>query len=627
MIAGPPRMELKQSEHEIHLEFQVMGICVWKFVRSFLAVLAIVAIGPASIWDPQFAAAQQGPQKTIVALQGGLLIDGTGAMPVADAVVIIEDDKIQKVGTSQSLQIPSGARIIDTTGKTIIPGLVDSHIHYRDSGAPLYLYWGVTTVGDMGNPQGWIFAQKRAYAKMNPPAPTIMAVGGILTGPAQPGDPESDSERSGFRGSGFRTFLRGNGHHYYVHNEAELESRIFEAKQLGSDGVKLYNRLSPDMMKLAVQVAHKHGLPVFAHYTTGTPRRGYFLGTDEVVDTGLDGHMHLYGLIKATVPDEIRKRIEKGEAFYAKHLMDTSKFPALIHKMVANKMYLNPTLGADQGKLSKHREEFDRANAAFWKTSVTNNIPEASRGSYLPTYKPFKGEDAAHEIEGYKKELRFVKEFVDAGGKVMAGSDSGALPNPYGLALHFEMQMLVEAGLTPMQAIQAATSWGMEAWRKNQEAGTVSAGKRADLVILNRNPLEDIAATRDIDQVIKSGVVIDRNNLTNWKEPYARPAPDQVGPANLGIRLPNITEISQDSFHKGQARIPELIIHGVQFSPQSHVIFNDRLLPTKFYSETQLGVQLTAEMLGQAGTFPLLVIRPGSGGGPSNPYYLIVTSD
>lgn len=595
-------------------------------VRTFLALTlaAIIAIGSSSIRLP--AAAQQNRMKLLV-LQGGLLIDGNGGPPVADPVIIIEGDKIQSVGAKGSLAVPAGAEVINTAGKTIIPGLVDSHVHYRNVLAPLFLYWGVTTLGDMGNPRGWILAMKRAYAEGRPLGPSIMAVGNILTVAPQPGDPESDSERSGFPERIPQVFLRGNGHHLYVTDEASFEARISESAKLGVDGVKLYSRLTPDMIKLGAQVAHRHGLPAFAHYTSGTPRRGIFLGTDEILDTGIDVHAHLYGLVKATVPDEIRQRLAKGEDLHAEYLMDTGKFPALIQKMVANKMYLNPTLGAEWGKFSKYRAEFDRLNTTFLASPVAANLPEVSRPRYLPAYKPFRGEHAEQEQEGYKKELQFVKEFVDGGGKVIAGTDVGPGAQTAGITMQVELQMLTEAGLSPMQAIQAATSWPMEAWRKSKEAGTIEPGKRADLVILNRNPLDDISATRDINRIIKSGTVVDREGLANWKEPVARPSPTQTGPDNPMIQLPFITEIAPDSFKKDQVHVPEMIIHGENFTPQSLVVFNDRSLPAKFYDEKRLGIHIRLDMLRQPGTFPLVVVRPGSGGGPSNPYYVIVTGD
>ena len=93
---------------------------------------------------------QQG--KNVLVLHGGLLIDGTGGPPLPDPVITIAEGIIQSVGARGSAAIPSGATVMDTTGKTIIPGLLDSHVHFRNSLAPLYLYWGVTTVGDLGNP-------------------------------------------------------------------------------------------------------------------------------------------------------------------------------------------------------------------------------------------------------------------------------------------------------------------------------------------------------------------------------------------------------------------------------------------------------------------------------------------
>ena len=592
-----------------------------RILRTLMAIMAVYLCSAAE--TPLAAAAQQNNPKVLV-LQGGILIDGRGGTPVTDPVIIIADGKIQSVGAEGSVAIPAGAEVINTSGKTILPGLVDSHVHYRNMLAPLFLYWGVTTLGDMGNPRGWILAVKDAYAKSRPLGPSIMASGNILTVPPKPGDPTSESERSGFAEN---LFLRGNGHHLYFTDETSLDSRISESAKLGVDGVKLYSRLTPEMMKLAVEAGHRYGLPVFAHYTSGTPRRGIFLGTDEILDTGLDVHAHLFGLIKATVPAEIRERIAKGEDFHAESFMDTSKYPALIEKMVANKMFLNPTLGAEWGKFSKYHADFDRLNTSFLETRVAANLPEASRPRYAPAYKPYRGEHPEQLQEGYKKELQFVKEFVGAGGKVIAGTDVGPGAQTPGVTIHVEMQMLTEAGLSPMQAIQAATIWPMEAWRKSKEAGTIEPGMRADLVILNRNPLEDISATRDISQVIKSGTVVDREGLANWKEPVARPSPSQTGPANPFIQLPFITEISPDSLERNQRRIPELMIHGDRFTAQSFVVFNDRWLPAKFYDEKRLGIQIKSGMLKRAGTFPLVVVRPGSGGGPSNPYYVIVTGE
>jgi hypothetical protein len=179
-----------------------------------------------------------------------------------------------------------------------------------------------------------------------------------------------------------------------------------------------------------------------------------------------------------------------------------------------------------------------------------------------------------------------------------------------------------------MQALQAATSWPMEAWGKSQEAGTLEPGKRADLVILNRNPLDDLTATRDIAQVIQGGKIVDREALAQWKDTrLPRPTPMQAGLPNALIRLPFINRIAPDSLRVNQRNAPEIIIEGENFTAQAQVLFNDRLVPAKFYSETRLGVSMRADWLREPGSFPLAVVRPGSGGGVSNSFYFIVAPD
>lgn len=564
-----------------------------------------------------WARAQQ--QRPLV-LRGGLLIDGTGKVPLRDPVVVIVGGKIRRVGPEGSVSVPADATVISMAGKTIIPGLVDSHMHLRNFLAPLFLYWGVTTVGDLGNPRGWSFAYRDAVAKGKVVGPYIMAVGNMLNAPRKPQDNLSTGELGGLG-----TFLNGNGYQTFVSDEASIRAAIAESKRLGADAVKLFLRMDPALMKTAAQIAHQQGLPVFSHFTSADPRVGLFLGTEEILDTGIDTHVHLFGLIKAAAPPEIRDRIARGEQVEAWHLLDTSKFPSLAQALVDRKMFLNPTLGG-WVMFSRHRKEFERMATEFLNGPVGAVLPPESRRRYAAAYQPYRGERAEEMAEGYRKAGQFVKEFVQRGGKVIAGDDAGGA-RPAGVNLHVEMRMLEEVGLTPMQALQAATSWAMEAWGKSQEVGTIQPGKRADLVILNRNPLEDLTATRDIAEVIQGGKIVDRAALANWKDFLARPTPQQTPSTNTLIQLPFVHEMSPDALAANAQQIPELILKGENFTEQSQVLFNDRVLPAKFYSETRLGVTLRRDLLPTPGIYSLAVIRPGSGGGVSNSLYFIVTAD
>ncbi len=571
----------------------------------------------------ELSRAQQQPSTQLLVLRGGLLIDGTGRAPLENPVVILSGNKIQSVGTEGSVTVPAGATVINTTGKTIIPGLVDSHVHYRNLLAPWFLYWGVTTVGDMANVPGWIFAEKRAVETGRSIGPYIMTVGHMINGRRRsPQDIPGPGELAGVS-----TFLSGNSYQTYVSDEASIEAGIAESQQWGADAVKLYRRMDPALMRAAARIGRQRGFRVFAHFTSANPRLGMFLGTDEILDTGIDVHVHTYGLIKATAPADVRERIAKGEAVEAWHLLDTGKFPALAQAVVDKMMFLNPTLGSEFVLFSRHREEFDRLQTAFLQGPVGAVLPEASRGRYLAMYKPYRGEHAGEMAEGYRRVGTFVKEFVQRGGKVIAGTDAGPSAQAAGLSLHVEMRLLEEVGLTPMQALQSATSWAMEAWGKGAEAGTIEVGKRADLVILNRNPLDDLTATRDIAEVIQGGKIVDREALARWKDALPRPTPMQAGVPNPLIRIPLIHDLAPDSLRVSQRNAPELILQGENFTARSQVLFNDRLIPAKFYSETRLGVSLRTDWLREPGVFPLVVVQPGSGGGVSNPFYLVVTSD
>src|ERR1700728_3351612 len=164
-----------------------------------------VAFSLAGVLLVAFWSVAQNQQTKTLALRGALLIDGTGRPPVANSVVLISNGKIQSAGAEGSVTIPGDATVIDASGKTIMPGLVDSHVHIRSYLAPMYLYWGVTTMGDLGNPTGWLLAYRDAIAKGGMAGTYLMATGGKFDPPLKTGDLMVAGELWGFQ-----TFLLGN---------------------------------------------------------------------------------------------------------------------------------------------------------------------------------------------------------------------------------------------------------------------------------------------------------------------------------------------------------------------------------------------------------------------------------
>jgi imidazolonepropionase-like amidohydrolase len=581
-------------------------------VRFFVAAALLVTLGSSG------AFAQRPGGGTLV-LRGGLLIDGTGAAPVANSVVVITDGKIQSVGREGSVTIPANATVIDAAGKTIIPGLVDSHIHLRNYQPQAYLYWGVTAAGDLGNSPGWVVAYRDAVQKGRAAGPYIMVATQRFNAPAVPGGPGFASRTD--------SFLTGNLGTAIVTDSASAEKAVAEVKKLGVDAIKLFQRMEPPLMKITVDAAHKQGFLVFAHYTSANARQGLVLGVEDIIDTGINTMVHLFGLIKDTAPKEVVDRLMRGDQVQAWHLMDTGKFPAIAQKLVDRRMFVNPTIGSQFEKASKYREGIDRLNVAFVASPIAAGLPKVIRDRYAAAFKPAPPAGAQELAEGYRRAGMFVKEFVNRGGKIIAGSDAGAgRLGTAGLALHEEMHMLTEIGLTPMQVIQSATSWGTEAWGKANEAGTLTPGKRADVVVLNRNPLDDITATTDIFQIIQGGSVVDRQALANWKEAVPKPGLVQENFANPALHVPFIDYLSPELISTNQ-RNAELTISGENFSRDSFVLLNDRIVRATPQGTGELRISVPSGLFREPGVYPLVVVQPGSGGGVSNTYYLMVTSN
>ena len=487
-------------------------------------------------------------------------------------------------GVKAPSRSPANAIVIDAAGKTVIPGLVDSHVHLRNYHIQDYLYWGVTTVGDLGNPPGWLTAYRDAVEQGRATGSYILNGGNRFNAPLRPEFVNN-----------LDAALTGNSGNAIITDAASAEREVAKARQVRQDGIKIRDRLSAAQMKMVVDIAHRQGFPVFAHFDSANTRQGQpFLGTDEIVDTGIDVHVHLFGLIKATAPPDVIDRIRKGGPAQGWDQLDVARFDPIIQKMVANKMYLNPTIGNQFQSASRYLSEFDAINAQYVNGAMGRSAPTPIRDRYALSFKPGPDQNAAALAEGYRRVGQFVKQFAEAGGKIVSGTDSGAgRIGTSGLTLHEEMMMLGEVGVPPMKIIQSSTAWALEAWGKGKEAGTLEAGKRADILILNRNPLEDLRGTMDIFTIIQGGTVVDREGLASKRqEVVPQPGLLHENIANPTLTVPFIDEVWPEMLSTGGGNPSEITIKGNGFSKDSFVLVNDQIVRGTVQGDSELRLRV-----------------------------------
>ncbi len=421
-------------------------------------------------------------REAFIAIEGAILIDGTGAPPAAGVTLLIEENRIRQIGSSDEVRIPAQARRINGRGKYLIPGLINAHVHYS---APflhrLYLAHGVTTVRDVGTAVDKILTLREEIAAGNLLAPRLVVSGmGI--------NPRS-VKSGGFESARAMT--------EYLANR-------------GVDGIKVTGYTLGELKEI-VEVAHAHGLLVYGH-TRIDP------GALAAVEAGLDGIEHVTDLMEDCIDEnppfpsgfDWNNREHFFKYYYGRlnRVLNLDKVDHLIERMVANDVYLDPTLiNYYRGFVVRNTPELE-ADPAF------RYQPEQwDRSNRYGIYGP---EERAEWTKTMKLMQEVTRRFYRAGGLLLLGTDSqaaapdGALP---GWSMHQELELFVEAGLTPMEVLQVATFNNARVMGKEEDLGTLEPGKYADLIILDADPLQEISNTRKIHLVIKDGLVLEPNVL------------------------------------------------------------------------------------------------------------------
>ncbi len=432
----------------------------------------------------------------VTALVGGTVVSTEREALLEEATVLLEGRRIAAVGSSAEVEVPEGARVIDVSGQYVLPGLIDAHVHFFQSGGlytrpdvidlrfakpyteeiadikarlpqtlARYLASGVTSVVDVGGPM-WNFAVRRVADSLRK-APHVTIAGPLLSS-YQPEELAVEDPPI-----------------IEVHDPERARRLVREQVERGVDLIKIWYIVrrseSPEdhlpMVRAVIDEAHAHDTPVAVHATgLETARAAVRAGADILVHSVTD----------APVDEAFIQLLKENDVVYTPTLMVSARYGAVLSQQL--------------DLLPVERELADPqvlASLDDLQALPPDSLPPGVRR--LMQRKPEIGPSATA-----MQNLAFLQE---AGVTIAAGTDAGNIGTLHGPSLHYELRLMHRAGLSPQEVLRAATLGGAKLAGRPAEVGTVEAGKLADLIVLGNNPLDDLAHLTNLRLVIKSGNV------------------------------------------------------------------------------------------------------------------------
>jgi len=412
-------------------------------------------------------AAASGP----VAWVGATLVDATGAAPVPDAVVVVDGGRIVAAGPRSMVKIPRGARRIDVRGKTILPGLWDMHAHFQQvEWGPVYLAAGITTVRDCGNELDFVRAASSAIAGGRGLGPRIL-LACIVDG-------------QGPRSVGTSQ----------LSDATEIAPLIDRFRAAGCLQVKIYSSLPPALIAPLAAAAHAAGMSVTGHIPAG-------IGAVHAVEAGMDMINHLHFVTRALLPPSYDPDANLPQPVVRRAMgeidLESESVRRTLDLLAARGVVVDPTIALAELGSTAH-DELRAVEPGLGK------LP----GPLRPMFETFgfsAGSGATAAAEEARRlralDLAVVRALHAHGVPIVAGTDQ-AVP---GHSLYRELELYVAAGMTPLEAIRTATAVPAKVMKLDAELGTIEPGKRADLIVVDANPLDDIRNLRRVSTVVTGG--------------------------------------------------------------------------------------------------------------------------
>jgi imidazolonepropionase-like amidohydrolase len=390
--------------------------------------------------------------RPVIAIVGGRLIDGSGKPAVENSVVVLRNGTIAAAGTAATTPVPAGAQVIDAHGKSVLPGLWEMHAHFEQvEWGPIYLATGVTTARDVGNEREFIIAIRDAIAGGRGIGPRML-MAGIVDGSSQ--------------------LALGV---VRVDTPEQAREQVQKYKAEGFQQIKIYSSVKPDILKVVTAEAHRLGMTVTGHVPQG-------MNALQAIESGMDQINHVMYLT-AVMTDPQAQKINP----------DSDQVKNVLKFLLEHHTVVDPTIALMEIIFHSSNQPI-----ATFEPGIVKVAPELREGLDSMGVPPAAADRAAQRL---KDLLLTVQLLHQAGVPIVAGTDQ-AVP---GYSVDREMELYVKAGFTPMEAIQSATLASARAMGMEKDSGTIEAGKRADVILVDGNPLENISDIRKVTAVFAGG--------------------------------------------------------------------------------------------------------------------------
>jgi len=402
------------------------------------------------------------PEKTgTYAIEGATLVDGTGRPPMFNSVVIVRDGRIVAAGRRREVQIPPGMAIVNARGQTLMPGLWEMHTHFSGvEFGPALLAAGITTARDCGGEFDFLTTERDEIDQRHGLGPRLLLAGLV--------------DASGVAGFGAVT----------ADTPDEARTVVDKYKAAGFQQIKLYTYLKPAVIGALSSEAHRVGLTVTGHVPNSVT-------TYDGIEAGMDQINHLNYVSRlmrtpgATGPiDFSSPEVKKAVQFLVEH-----------------RTVVDPTIS--WGEMAGHSKDMDVMTFEPGILKAPFTLSTKYIGMGVPAT------DSARVHARNAENLLVVGALHKAGVPIVAGSDTGLV----GYGLDREIELYVQAGMSPMAAIQSATIVAARAMKLDSDSGTIEAGKRADMILVNGNPAENISDIRKVSKVVTNGWMYDSGKL------------------------------------------------------------------------------------------------------------------